>query len=1082
MLMKKFNQLLMLFAGVVFLAGTAFGQGNTTAGINGKITSNTGESLPGATVVIVETASSTMYGTVSDLDGYYRIPNMNVGGPYKLTISFVGYENYDQDNIFLALGQTLRINIELSESAYQLVGAEIIGQREDIFDGNRTGAETVVGTREIGDMPNVGRQMSDMVRLTPQAIVDYNNAISIAGQNNRYNAISIDGAVNNDVFGLAASGTNGGQTGGTPISMDAIDQFQVSIAPYDIRQSGFSGASINAVTRRGANNFEGSAYWIFRNQGLAGKTPYAVYEGDDDFEPKKLDDFTSSIYGLRIGGPIIKDKVFFFLSAEFQRDQTPQPFEFENYDGDSDQAQIDAFADFLRSEYGYDPGGYLDNTRELNSNKLLARLDFNISKEHKLMLRHHYTKLESIGPRRSSNRSINFSNNGVYFPSTTNSFAAELKSNWDKYSNNLILSITTVRDSRDPMGDNFPSMRIYDGSGTLWVGSEPYSTANQLDQDIFTITDNFNIYKGTHTITVGANIEFSHTYNLFMRKNFGEYRYSSVDDFMNNTTVPAYQYERGYSLVDDVTGDGSKAAADFNTMIFGFYGQDEWQASDDFKLTFGLRFDIPMFLTEPTAVDGWDTTAAKLEAAGYDLQGAKSGQMPKPQFMISPRIGFNWDINGNEKTQLRGGAGLFTSRAPLVWPGGSYTNNGLTVGGVYHRSSWGTPIWFRSDWNDQYTAEDFGAADAIPSGQMDLFAEDWKFPQVLRTSLAIDQKLPWWGLIGTVEVLFTKTLNNVLYYNVNQQPSDGKLSGADNRPHYPGRSIESAYTRIMLGTNTNEGSAYNITAQLQKQFSKGFLGSLSYTYGKATAMNDGTSSQNSSQWRYMENVNGLNHLDLSTSDFSPGSRVVAYLSYKVEYGDNFASTFGFYYEGVSGRPYSYVYNDYGDLNGEGENAGNLIYVPANSGEILFEGTAEEQAAQWNALDNFITNDEYLKDRRGNYAERNGRRVPFQHMADFKFIQDFYINAGGDRHTLQLTFDIFNLANLISNKAGTIYFVTNDAYRMIDFEGYAEDDRGQWSPVFSYEAPEGEIWNVDDAGVRSSRWQGQIGIRYIFGRP
>jgi hypothetical protein len=337
-------------------------------------------------------------------------------------------------------------------------------------------------------------------------------------------------------------------------------------------------------------------------------------------------------------------------------------------------------------------------------------------------------------------------------------------------------------------------------------------------------------------------------------------------------------------------------------------------------------------------------------------------------------------------------------------------------------------------------------------------------------------------MIGTVEFIYTKTINNVLYYNVNQTPSDGNLAGADKRPHYPGTKIESAYTRIMLGTNTSEGSAFNITAQLQKQFNKGFLGSLSYTFGKATALNDGTSSQNSSQWRYMENVNGLNHLDVSRSDFDMGSRIVAFLSYKAEYGNNFASTFSIYYEGLTGSPYSYVYNDYGDLNGEGENAGNLIYVPANSGEIIFTGTPEEQAAQWADLDDFIKNDDYLKDRRGSYAERNGARLPFESILDFKFMQDFYITAGSNKHTLQLTFDIFNVLNLLNKEWGVMRFVTNDAYQLVDFEGYVEDERGDWTPQFSFEKPSGNIYNVDDSGVRSSRWQGQIGVRYIFGRP
>ncbi|MCK5839755.1 MAG: TonB-dependent receptor, partial [Bacteroidales bacterium] len=463
---------------------------------------------------------------------------------------------------------------------------------------------------------------------------------------------------------------------------------------------------------------------------------------------------------------------------------------------------------------------------------------------------------------------------------------------------------------------------------------------------------------------------------------------------------------------------------------FGIYGQDEWQVNDDFKVTLGLRFDLPMFLDDPAGVAQFDTTIAKIEAAGYDMEGANSGKMPKTQIMVAPRIGFNWDVNGEEKTQVRGGVGIFTSRIPLVWPGGSYTNNGVTVGGVYVKSSWGYDIEFQPDWQKQYTNADFGIADAIPSGQMDLFTENFKFPQVLRTSAAVDQKLPWWGLIGTVEGIFTKTLNNMLYYNVNQQTSDGTLAGADNRPHYPGGKIESAYTRIMLGTNTNKGYSYNFTVQLQKPFDKGFTGSIAYTYGKAMAMNDATSSQNSSQWRYMENVNGLNNLDLSYSDFSMGHRVVGFLSYKKEYANNFATGFSLFYDGISGGRYSYVYNDYGDMNGEGENAGNLIWIPANSSEIQFVGTADEQAQQWSDLDAFIEGDDYLKNNRGGYAERNAATLPFQSMFDFKLIQDFYITAGKNKHTLQVTFDIFNVANMLNKEWGARRYVTNTAYKLI----------------------------------------------------
>lgn len=1084
--MKKNYRLLFILAALMFSLTAVFGQGTTTSGINGKVHGPDNETLPGATVVVVDVNSGTMYGTVTDLDGLYRIPNMNVGGPYKLTISYVGYENYEQQNIYLTLGQTLKVNVQLNETAFQLEGAEIFGEREDIFDGNRTGAETVVGSDMISSLPTVNRNMNDYIRLTPQARVE-GDAITIAGMNNRYNAISIDGAVNNDVFGLAASGTNGGQTGGTPISMDAIDQFQIVLAPYDVRAGGFAGASINAVTRRGSNDFEGSAYYIIRNENLAGKTPYGVYEGQTGFERAKLPDFASNIGGLRIGGPIIKNKVFFFLNAEFQRDNTPKPFEFSNYDGDSDEAAINAFADKLRNDYSYDPGGFLNNEEELKSDKFLVRLDFNISDKTKLMLRHHYTKHENYSPSSSSNRSIYFYNNGQFFPSTTNSTALELKTNWQKYSNNLIIGYTAVRDDRDPLGSNFPALIIYDGPGSVYAGSEPYSTGNQLNQDILSINDNFNIYKGRHTITVGLNVEFSHTYNLFMRKAYGEYRWTSMESFMNNEK--AIQYERGYSLIpgDDVVGDGSEAAADFNMLTTGIYGQDEFQVNDDFKLTFGLRLDVPMFLTDSPETVDWETTKGLIEAEGWDLEGAQPGKMPKTTIMWSPRVGFNYDLSGEQKTQLRGGVGMFTSRLPLVWPGGSYTNSGVTVGGVYVQD-YENGIEFRPQWDNQYTAADFGQSDPIPSGQLDLFAEDFKFPQVLRASLALDQKLPWWGLIGTVEAIYTKTLNNMLYYNINTFMSDGNLVGPDYRPHYNGKRIDSRYARIMLGTNTAEGYTYDITVQLQKPIRKGFSGSIAYSYGAAKALNDATSSQNSSQWRYMETVNGLNHLDLSWSDFDRGHRILGYVTYKADYADHFATTVTLLYDGHSGDRYSYVYNDRGRLNGENENPGNLIYVPASRSDINLvdivdkDGNVTKSAdQQWAELEQFINDDKYLSERKGDYAERNGARLPFEHMFDLKLAQDFYIRAGEQKHTLQITFDLFNLGNLFNKEWGEVRYITNDAYQMITWVKN-ETVEGGWAPQFQFSAPSKDIWNVDDSGVRSSRWQGQIGIRYIFGRP
>lgn len=1057
----------------MLFAMNTFGQGATTSGINGKIISGS-EALSGANIVAVHTPSGTQYGTITDDKGYFRIPNMNVGGPYQLTISFIGYQTYVKEGIYLTLGQTYKVNADIKKSDVQLEDIVVTALANDIFDGNRTGAETVVDERQMDAVPTVSRSISDFTLLTPQATVNDEGAISFAGVNNRYNSISIDGAVNNDVFGLAGNGQNGGQTGGTPISLDAIKQFQIVMAPFDVRQGGFAGGGINAVTRNGTNKFEGSAYYFMRNENLAGKTPTAVSEDNRE----KLDEFDAKTYGFRLGGPIIKDKLFFFVNGEMQRDQTPQPFDFSTYEGDATAADLQALTTKLNG-YGYDPGGYLNNTRELNSDKLLVRLDWNLNKIHKLTLRHSYTKNESIGPNSSNSGTINFYNRGVYFPSITNSTAMELKSNWNTMSNNLIVGYTTVRDDRDPMGGNFPSVLINDGGGRIYFGAEEYSTANQLNQDIFTITNNFNIYKGQHTITIGTNNEFYSTYNLFIRQNYGSYSFNSLQDFL--TDQPSNRFDRSYSLVDDITGDGTAAAVDFKSMQLGFYVQDEYMFNENLKVTAGLRLDIPIFRDDPRENTHFNnTTIPLLEAEGYDLTGVQSGKMPKSQFMFAPRIGFNWDVKGDEQTQVRGGLGIFNSRVPLVWPGGSYLNSGYIVGGV---REYGAD--FRPDWDDQYTQADFGGTDVVPSGQMDLFVEDFKFPQVFRSSLALDQKLPM-GIIGTVEGMFTKTLNNVLYYNYNNASQVTMTGGPDNRSISTGGDVDDTYSNIMVGDNTNKGYSYTLTAQLQKPFSNGLIANLSYTYGDAKALNDGLSSQNSSQWRYVQNVNGRNNLDLAPSKFGLGHRVMAHLSYKKEYLDHAATTISLFYNGQSGDRYSYVYN--GSISTEYYKSYDLIYIPENQSDINLvdiygPGNPDYVSAadQWAALDEFIKNDEYLNSRRGDYAEKHGARLKFEHRIDFKIAQDIFVKAADRKQTLQFTFDIFNLGNMINPDWGVRRYVSGssssyDGVRLIDFEGYEADGT---TPRFTFEAPSGDIFYIDDSGLRSSRWQAQFGIRYIF---
>ncbi len=1087
--MKKINNLILVVM-LVFISGALLGQGTTTGGMNGRVLDDNGAPMPGANVVVVEKESGTQYGTITDGMGYYRIPNMNPGGPYTITISYVGFQTSEEDGIYITLGQTFKKDFKMSASATTLDAAVVTANTNEIMDGNRTGTETNITADMADAVPNMGRRIGDYIRLTPQAVSTGGGGISILGTNNRFNAISIDGAVSNDVFGLAASGTNGGQTGGSMISIDAIDQFQVQIAPYDVRQSGFAGASMNAITKRGKNRFDGTVYFFMQNQDLAGKTNYqAVKDAEDpEAERKKLDEFSNYITGLSLGGPIVKDKLFFFFNAEFQRQKTPQPFDFTTYQGESSQTEIDALRAHMLNQYGYETGGYLNNVDELKGNKFVVRLDWNINKVHKLMFRYSYVDNEATQPYTSNNQNLYYLNCGRLFPNKTNTASIELKSQWNNYSNSLLVGFTAVRDDRDPLGSNFPSIIIDDGGADIRIGSEPYSTANDLKQNIFTITDNFTFYKGAHTITVGANFEYYDVYNLFIRQNFGEYRYGSVSDFM--TGVSATQYDRSYSMVDNVTGDGSKAAADFNVYQIGFYGQDEWQAKENFKLTFGLRIDIPIFATDQLTNSQFnDETISAIEEvydpvseSNYSLQGAKSGAMPKAQFMFSPRIGFNWDINNDQQWQLRGGAGLFMSRLPLVWPGGAYTNNGITIGGVRY---YGDDIVFQPDINKQYTYGDFFEGSEIPSGQVDLFAEDFKFPQILRASLGIDKQLPW-SMVGTLEGTFTKTINNMIYYNLNAMPATERMTGGpDNRWIIPSDIVDDTYSRVMLGGNTNEGYGYSFTAQLQKAISNNVQGSVAYTYGKTTSMNDGLSSQNSSQWRYVSNINGRNNLQESYSIFDLGSKVMAFIGYKKEYANNFATGVSLFYTGLSGDRYSYTYDNSRVINGEsGYDDYALIWIPKDRSEInlvpiMDDGEVVLSAdEQWANLEAFIENDPYLKENKGGYAERNAARLPFESYLDFKFMQDFYINAGNNRHTLQLTLDIFNLGNLLNKEWGAYKYVSYDHYELIRIDGMEEDGT---TPSFTYKGGKeyDQVSNITDV---SSRWRMQIGVRYIFGAP
>ncbi len=1059
------------------LLTNAFGQ-VTTSGVKGRISDEKNEPLAGATIVAIHTPSGTRYGTLTNEDGRFSIANMRVGGPYQVTISFVGYKPQVYDDIKLTLGNVTDVNVALSPNVTSLNEVVVSSGKNNIINSERTGAAINVSNDVVNAVPTISRGLKDFTKISPFA----NNAgsgTSFAGANNRYNQFAIDGLVNNDVFGLTSSGTNGGQAGIEPISLDAIDEFQINIAPYDVRQNGFTGGGINAITKSGTNRFTGSAYFYGNNQKLVGKN-----------EPKTNTKVPVANYydyklGFTLGGPIIKNKVFFFVNGEIARKNYPLQYVPGTPTSNITLDEVNRIVAVLkRVAPSYDPGAYLDINSETNSNKILAKVNWNISDKHKLILRHSYTYGENINITRSAT-ALRFYNNGYLFPSTTNSSGLELNSVIsNNMSNKFALGYTRVVDDRNPIGADFPQVLInLNGGCSATLGSEYSSVANKLVQNIYSLSDDYNIFLGKHTITLGTHNEVYKFYNLFVQNIFGNYAYNSLENFETVGTpaevAPTY-YAIGYSFDTSDNPSQSNGAAHFTAMQLGLYAQDEYQVRDNLQITLGLRIDVPVFPVKPGENIQFNTS--------YLYDNVATGVLPESKIMWSPRLGFNWDVFGNKTTQVRGGTGLFTGRVPFVWISNQFSNNGELNGSysVGSSSSSAKPITnpagmiFDPDPYTQKTATDYGKT--AGRGAINVVDQNLKFPQVFRTNIAVDQKLPW-GVIATVEAVFSKTYNNVNFTDLNRQVDPTFVfASVDQRPRYISGRIDASFDEIIKFENTNKGYSWNFVAMLQKQFQNGFDAMLSYTYGKSTDLNSGTSSVAYSNWRYVNNVYGPNNLPLTRSNYDLGSRITGFLTYRINYlGNKMSSQVSLFYNGQSGQPLSYIYN--GDLNNDGT-TNDMIYIPAKQSDINLIDIAATSttpaitaADQWTALDKFISGNRYLRKHRGQYAERNAARLPFQNEFDFRFLQEFKLNIGRSTNRLQLSFDILNVGNMLNKKWGHSIYADNQQFTLINYKG--QDKNNASLPTFTYDGSgqvNGRAYQLSDL---SSRWQGQIGIRYIF---
>ncbi|MGD0340368.1 MAG: carboxypeptidase regulatory-like domain-containing protein [Bacteroidales bacterium] len=1042
----------------------------TTSGLKGLIVDEKNQALTGASVVAIHTPSGTQYGVLTNIDGRFSITNMRVGGPYQVTISFVGYKSQVYNDVYLSLGNVADINVALAPSVTNLNEVVVSAGKNAIINSERTGAAINVSNEVVTSVPTISRGLKDFTKISPLA----NNSgygTSFAGSNNRYNQFAVDGLVENDVFGLTSSGTNGGQAGIEPISLDAIEEYQINVAPYDVRQGGFTGGGINAITKSGTNKFTGSLYFYGNNQTLVGKN-----EPISD-TTKPVANYTDWQAGITVGGPIIKNKLFFFVSGELTRSIYPIGAMPGTSASSITLDEINRVAAVInRVAPSYDPGSYLDMNNETKSTKLLFKVNWNINNKEKLVLRHSYTYGENISNSRSST-AIRFYNNGIFFPSTTNSSGIELNSILsNNVSNKLSLGYTNVLDDRNPIGASFPTVLVnLTGGRSITLGSEYSSVANKLVQDIYSLTNDLSIFKGKHTITLGTHNELYHFYNLFVQNIFGSYAYNSLANFETVGTAgevaPTY-YAVSYSFDPTDNPFQTNGAAKWSAMQLGIYGQDEYQIQKNLQVTAGLRLDLPVFFETPDANPQFNTS--------YYFSNVATGVMPKTRIMWAPRVGFNWDVFSNKTTQVRGGTGLFTGRVPFVWMSNQFSNNGELNGtwSVGSSASSATPITspagmkFNPDPYSQKLAEDYGKA--AGRGAINVVDKDLKFPQTFRTNLAVDQKLPW-GVVATFEGIFDKTLNNVNFIDLNRQVDQSyTFSGVDKRPRYVTGRLNSNFDEIIKFENTNKGYTYSLVAMLQKQFENGFNAMVSYAYGTSWDLNSGTSSVAYSNWRYVNNVYGLNDLRLTRSNYDLGSKITGLVSYRKAYlSDLLATQVSLFYNGQSGQPVSYIYN--GDLNNDGT-SNDMIYIPASSSEIdLVDISGGATAAQqWTDLDNFISKDKYLSKHRGQYAERNAARMPFQSEFDFKLLEDIKIKTGQTSNKLEISLDILNIGNLINRKWGESKYLSNQQFALITYKGMVGT-----TPTFNY-APTGMTnWQAYSVSDLASRWRMQIGLRYVF---
>lgn len=1109
--MKK--SLLLKIVSVVFAVVAFVGLANaqvTTSSMTGVIRSSK-ETLPGASVKATHTETGSVYGVITNSAGRFNIGNMRVGGPYVVEVSFVGFKTQKIENIYLKLGESFNLEAVLGDNSSLLSEVVVLGKNDPIMNSKKNGASTVISRAKIEELPSITRSVNDLTRLTPQA-----NGTSVGGGSYRANNFTVDGANFNNQFGIGQNIP----ANGSPISIDALEEISVNVTPFDIRQTGFTGASINAVTRSGKNNFFGNAMYTFRSEKQQG-----VRVGDNLIAGiQQLDE---KQYGFSFGGPIIKNKLFFFVNMERKKTVEPGPTKVASTNGIENAslniarptaAFMNQVSQYLSTTYGYETGGYQGYSNDSNNDKLFARLDWNINNNHKFNIR--YSQVESKSPNNLStstsgsgfsannNRqtiyAMHFKNSNYFQEANLYAGTAELNSRLGRFNNSLRLSFAHQNDPRSSGGSEFPLVDILDGSiatdipGTtpraggksslVTFGYEPFTFGNLRDVMTYTFNDDLTFALRNHNFTFGVQAEMSKTKNGFQRFGTGYYVFNSWADFVNNAK-PA-----NFALTYPLTADGSQAFPSFKFLQASIYGQDEIAVNEKLRVTLGLRLEMPSY-PDVTEVKTHPLVAAATFNGGEKIN---TGTLPKSRIMASPRVAFNYDILGDRSLQLRGGSGIFTGRIPFVWLVAQSGDAGMLqfTQSITNSTDPAMPN-FNPNYKQLYPSSLPVAGTSIP-GNVSAMATDLKFPSQWKSSLGLDAKLPL-GIIGTVELIYGRDINAVVARNANLvTPQALNVAGyPDNRMIFPagvsryenklktinGNSVIDAtgtnnFDAIVMD-NAKGGDYFSSSVQLAKPFTNNWEVTASYTFSHAKNFGDQSGDQIINLWGLPYQSNGnSNAAELAyTSNVIP-HRVVGSIGHKAEWIKGLKTGMNLFYQGGSQGRYSYNYSN--DFNRDNQN-NDLIYIPKDNTEITFVANgAFSPADQQTAFFKLVEGDKYLRSRKGMYAERNGAVAPWRNQFDLRFSQEIYGgNIAGNKNSLTFYFDVFNVGNLINAKWGN-YTINNSGVLAVA-NASALTPGGAVKPTFRLNTQDGQLIS-DSNRVNtsiSSTYYMQFGLKYAF---